>query len=102
MKSDASKYVLICFFAVMLLLKTTGASSVFLDSFKNTEYSIANQDGTEKEEKKIESEYFDNNLFLVQHVKIPVLVKVKESYPTNNALLSYFPEVLTPPPSGIS
>ncbi|RNL50264.1 hypothetical protein [Pedobacter jejuensis] len=102
MKSDALKYVLICFFVAMLLLKTTGVASAFIDSIKNTECNIANQDSAEKEEKKIESEYFDNQLFSVQHIKIPVILKVKKDYQTNNTLLSYFPEVLTPPPSRIS
>ncbi|GGI27731.1 hypothetical protein [Pedobacter mendelii] len=101
MKSDF-KYVLICFFVAMLLLKITGIVSAFIVSIKNTEYNIANQDSGEKEEKKIEPEYFDNQSFSVQHIKIPVVLKDKEAFQTNNDLLSYFPEVLTPPPSRIS
>ncbi|RYD71229.1 MAG: hypothetical protein EOP53_24035 [Sphingobacteriales bacterium] len=97
MKSGTLKYILIYCFAIALLFKTSGVVSVFANSIKTVEYS-GNQDSTEKEEKKIETEYFESNVSVLPDLKIPVQLKTKVLLPQNNFFASYFPEVLTPPP----
>jgi len=99
MKSDSLKYILIYCFAIALLFKTSGVVSVFVNSIKTTEFNSANQDSTEKEEKKIESEYFEEGIFSFLDLKIPVPLKEKILLLPNSFFPTYFPEVLTPPPS---
>ena len=99
MKSGSLKYILICCFAIALLFKTSGVVSVFVNPIKATEYNSADQDSTEKEDKKIESEYFEEGIFTFLDLKIPVPLKEKILLPQNSFYPTYFPEVLTPPPS---
>lgn len=67
-------------------------------STPNIEYSTLGDD-TEKEEKKIESEYFDNQTLLDSFVKIFSTTEKKLIIPHDFSISTYFPEVLTPPPS---
>ncbi|KQR72211.1 hypothetical protein [Pedobacter sp. Leaf176] len=99
MKSGSFKYVLIYCFAIALLFKTSGVVSVFVNSIKTAEYNSANQDSTEKEEKKIETEYFEERMLILPDLKVLIQLKEKTLLPQNNFFPSYFPEVLTPPPS---
>ncbi|MFC3560884.1 hypothetical protein [Pedobacter jamesrossensis] len=98
MNSDIFKYILICCFALTLLFKASSVLSVFKNSISEIEYS---KDSSEKEEKKIEAEYFDNHQFSYQDLKAPILVPVKVLLPLNFFVPAYFPEVLTPPPSSV-
>jgi len=98
MKSVSLKYVLIYCFAIALLFKTSGVASVFINSVKIAEYNSANQD-TEKEEKKIETEYFEARMLNFPDLNLPVTLKEKILLRPNSFFPTYFPEVLTPPPS---
>jgi len=98
MKSGTLKYILIYCFAITLLFKTSGVVSVFVNSIKSVEYS-SNQDSTEKEEKKIETEYFESYFSVFPDLRVPVQLKAKVLLPHNIFFSAYFPEVLTPPPS---
>ncbi|WP_316832489.1 hypothetical protein [Pedobacter aquatilis] len=99
MKAGILKYVLLYCFAIALLFKTSGVISVVINSVKNIAYSIDNQDSTEKEEKKIEHEYFNTVSIISAVLKTPVQLDKKIVLPEHNFLSSYFPEVLTPPPA---
>lgn len=63
------------------------------------EYVAANDDAAEKEEKKVESEYFIDQLFYGVGMDLFFPVQKKVVIPANNFKLAYFPEVLTPPPA---
>ena len=99
MKSGSLKYILIYCFTIALLFKTSGVVSVFVNPIKATEYNSSDQDSTEKEEKKIESEYFEDLVFSLPDLKAPVPSKEKVLSLPDNFFPTYFPEVLTPPPS---
>ncbi|MCZ4224465.1 hypothetical protein [Pedobacter rhodius] len=99
MKSGRLKYFLVYFFAIALLFKTSGLVSVFIEPLKNIEYNFDNQNSTEKEEKKVETEYFEANVSILRDLEAPVQLKGKVLRPQNSFFSTYFPEVLTPPPS---
>lgn len=99
MKSASLKYVFFYCFAIALLFKTSGMVSVFINSSKVSEYNSTNQDSTEKEEKKIETEYFEACVLNLPDLKVTVPLKEKILLPQNSFFPTYFPEVLTPPPS---
>lgn len=63
------------------------------------EYVAANDDATEKEEKKVETEYFIDQLFYGSEIDLFFPVQKKVIIPANTFKLAYFPEVLTPPPA---
>ena len=98
MNSGIFKYIVICCFALTLLFKASGVLSVFKKSINQIEYSESNEDSTEKE---VETESFDVNPIAYQSLKPPVLLPVKVLLPLNFFISTYFPEVLTPPPSSL-
>jgi len=59
----------------------------------------SNDDATEKEEKKVEAEYFATDFLISQDTFIPSNTSKKVIIPTCLEHLAYFPDVLTPPPS---
>lgn len=63
------------------------------------EYASTNDDATEKEEKKVETEYFANHFVTVTRVAASFITKKKVIIPDHFFHPVYFPEVLTPPPS---
>ncbi|MFW0716532.1 hypothetical protein [Pedobacter sp. N23S346] len=63
------------------------------------EYASNNDDATEKEEKKVETEYFTDHFLFVTNVIIPFIAEKKVIVPDHFFYPAYFPEVLTPPPS---
>lgn len=98
MKFINFKYVLIICVAITLFFKVSNVMSYLKFSTSNIEYSALGDDA-EKEEKKIESEYFDNQILFDSFVKIFPTAEKKLIVPHNFSILAYFPEVLTPPPS---
>lgn len=63
------------------------------------EYASTNDDATEKEEKKVETEYFTNQFSSVINVSTSFITEKKVVIPDHFFYPAYFPEVLTPPPS---
>ncbi|WP_443945798.1 hypothetical protein ACJVDH_01455 [Pedobacter sp. AW1-32] len=94
------KYLLIIFLSLALLVKVGNVLSYLKSSITNTELSSVNSDAAEKEEKKVENEFFtDHSFFQLQNVVFNVAEK--KIIPLGRSFrLNYFPEVLTPPPSG--
>jgi hypothetical protein len=64
------------------------------------EYASTNDDATEKEEKKVETEYFTNHFFSVTDVCTCFITEKKLIIPDHTFKKTYFPEVITPPPLG--
>ncbi|WP_316735101.1 hypothetical protein [Pedobacter aquatilis] len=98
MKFISFKYVLIICIALTLFLKVSDVLSYLKSSISNIEY-IALGDDAEKEEKKIEHEYFDNQVFFDSSLHLFPVLEQKLIIPDNFSIAAYFPEVLTPPPS---
>ena len=63
------------------------------------ELTSINDNSTEKEEKKIEPEYFTDQFFLVSLAEHYSPIQQKIIIPDHFFQLAYFPEVLTPPPA---
>jgi len=68
-------------------------------SSTNIEYTSLNDDAAEKEDKKIESEYLDQQIVYNPFMHHFSTGDRKLLIPHNFFVLAYFPEVLTPPPS---
>jgi hypothetical protein len=93
------KYVVIIVIALTLFLKVSNTISYLKYSLSEIEYASVNDDAAEKEEKKIETEYFTDQFFFNEQVNLFLSVDNKVIIPNHFFQLSYFPEVLTPPPS---
>jgi len=72
--------------------------SYFSYSSTDTVCQLSNDDDSEKEEKKIESEYFIDLFFAKVHLNLFSLTEKKIIIPDHAFKLTYIPEVLTPPP----
>ncbi|PWS26727.1 hypothetical protein DHW03_11880 [Pedobacter yonginense] len=92
------KYIVVVCIATLLILKVGNVMAYFKFSAQVVCEAVSNDDA-EKEEKKIESEvlydHFSPNIVLYF---VPKSIK-KIAIPDSFLPLSYFPEVLTPPPS---
>ncbi|SER10460.1 hypothetical protein SAMN04488023_104135 [Pedobacter rhizosphaerae] len=88
---------MICLMAVLLF--KVGGVAVYLNHFNpESTYLSVQEDATEKEEKKVETEYFDHQFMAFESLNTEVVSLNKPALPTHFFILSYFPEVLTPPP----
>lgn len=85
--------------AALLFLKVSNAVSYLRYSSPEIEYGAVNDDATEKEEKKMESEYLAEYINSDSHSSIFFIVAKKVIIPHHVFKMTYFPEVLTPPPS---
>ncbi|MDN3587983.1 hypothetical protein QWY86_14975 [Pedobacter aquatilis] len=98
MKFINIKYVIIICVALTLFFKVSNVLSYLKFSTSTTEYTILGDDA-EKEEKKVENEYFDNQIIFDSLINTFSIVEKKLIIPDNFSITAYFPEVLTPPPS---
>ena len=99
MKLDGLKYVLIACIAIAFFLKVSHAVSYLSYSTNNIEVLSTNDDATEKEEKKVETEYAVQQIAFHGALYFPLQTSKKVLIPDHSFQLAYFPEVLTPPPS---
>jgi len=99
MKFIGLKYLLIVCIAATLFMKVSNALSYIKYSPSELEYASNNDDATEKEEKKVETEYFTNHFFNVTNLSDSFIIEKKVIIPDHFFYPAYFPEVLTPPPS---
>ena len=63
------------------------------------EYTSVNDDATEKEEKKVETEYYTDHFFIITNLRTSFITEKKVIIQPHFFYPAYFPEVLTPPPS---
>ncbi|WP_293304832.1 hypothetical protein [Pedobacter sp. UBA5917] len=99
MKFYAFKYVLIACIAVTFFVKVSHVLSYLSYSADNVELLSVNDDATEKEEKKVETEYAVYQVVFHDAVYFPLQTSKKIIIPDHSFQSAYFPEVLTPPPS---
>ncbi len=84
---------------VATLLAKVGGITAYLYHFNpESTYVMAHDDATEKEEKKVETEYFDHQFMAYEGLNQEIVPQTKPALPEHFFILSYFPEVLTPPP----
>ncbi|GAA4207030.1 hypothetical protein GCM10022289_28810 [Pedobacter jeongneungensis] len=102
MKFYAFKYVIIACIALTFCLKVSHVMSYLSYSTDHIEFSFINDDATEKEEKKVETEYAVYQIAFEEGVYFPLQTSKKVIIPDHSFQLAYFPEVLTPPPSALS
>lgn len=91
--------MLIACIAVIFFVKVSHVLSYLSYSADNVELLSANDDATEKEEKKAETEYAVYQNIFHSIVYCPVQTSKKIIVPDHSFQEAYFPEVLTPPPS---
>ncbi|SDH57002.1 hypothetical protein SAMN05421827_12940 [Pedobacter terrae] len=99
MKSDGLKYILITCITLAFFVKVSHVVSYLSYSVQNVEFSSTNDDATEKEEKKTESEFVVHEVLFNSTLYFPFQTTKKVIIPDHAFQLAYFPEVLTPPPS---
>lgn len=99
MKFFTLKYILIACIAVTFCLKVSEAISYLSYSSDHVEFLSDNDDATEKEEKKAETEYVVHQLAFQVEINFTLQTSKKVIIPDHAFQLAYFPEVLTPPPS---
>lgn len=99
MKVYAFKCLLITCIALTFLIKVSHVVSYLSYSADNIEALSTHDDATEKEEKKVETEYAIPQITLNSQTCFPVLTAKKLIILDHSFKLAYFPEVLTPPPS---
>ncbi|QNN42208.1 hypothetical protein [Pedobacter roseus] len=99
MKFYTLKYILISCIALTFFLKVSHVISYLSYSADRIEVLSTNDDATEKEEKKVETEYAINQILLHTDIYFPLQTAKKVIIPDHSFKLAYFPEVLTPPPS---
>lgn len=99
MKLDTLKYILVTCIALIFLIKVSHVVSYLSYSADTTEVLSMHDDASEKEEKKLETEYAIPQF--ASHIQsyFPMLTAKKLIIPDYSFRLAYFPEVLTPPPS---
>ncbi|WP_316799003.1 hypothetical protein [Pedobacter frigidisoli] len=93
------KYLVIMCIALTLFLKVCNVMSYLKLTNPTVELASMNEDSTEKEEKKIEPEYFTDQFFLLSLAEHYPSIQQKIIIPDHFFQLAYFPEVLTPPPA---
>ncbi|NTE02187.1 hypothetical protein G6M24_34235 [Agrobacterium tumefaciens] len=99
MKFNGLKYLLIICIATIFFLKVSNAVSYLKYYPTELEYSSVNNDATEKEEKKVETEYYTDHFFTITNLSTFFITEKKVIIPGHFFYPAYFPEVLTPPPS---
>ncbi|QDW27743.1 hypothetical protein FFJ24_024050 [Pedobacter sp. KBS0701] len=99
MKLEGLKYILIACIALTFVLKVSRVVSYLSYSTDNVEVLSTSDDATEKEEKKIETEYAIQETMFHGKMYFPLQTSKKVIVPDCSLQLAYFPEVLTPPPS---
>ena len=99
MKFNGFKYILILCLAITLFLKVGIVLSYLSYASVDVENVSSNDDATEKEEKKVETEYFVQDFQIFDDSVWASEMPAKVIIPNHFGKLSYFPEVLTPPPS---
>ncbi|WP_025146301.1 hypothetical protein [Pedobacter jeongneungensis] len=99
MKFNTLKYIIISCIALTFFLKVSHVISYLSYSADCIEVLSTNDDATEKEEKKVETEYAINQILLHTDIYFPLQTVKKVIIPGHAFKLAYFPEVLTPPPS---
>lgn len=99
MKTSSFTYVFIFCLTLTLFLKVSNVFSYVIKSASPIENVASNDDATEKEEKKVETEYFTSDFFFTDYTPKIELKATKLVIALHFDKLSYFPEVLTPPPS---
>lgn len=99
MKFTGLKYLLIICIVATFFLKVSNALSYLKYSPTELKYSSVNSDATEKEEKKVETEYFTDHFFTITNLSTSFITEKKVIIPGHFFYPTYFPEVLTPPPS---
>ncbi|WP_316843199.1 hypothetical protein [Pedobacter psychrodurus] len=99
MKFFAFKYILISCIALTFFLKVSNVVSYLSYSTDDVEVLSVNDDATEKEEKKVETEYAVQQIMFHDEMYIPLQTSNKVIIHGHSFQLAYFPEVLTPPPS---
>lgn len=99
MKFYAFKYILIGCIALTFFLKVSHVVSYLSYSVDHVEVLSTNDDATEKEEKKVETEYTIEETPFHGEMHFPLKTSKKVIIPDYSLQLAYFPEVLTPPPS---
>ena len=99
MKLNAFKYVVVICVTLALFFKVSNMISYLSYSTDNVEVLSTNNDATEKEEKKVETEYVVQQIVFHETLYFPLQTSKKILIPDHFFQLAYFPEVLTPPPS---
>lgn len=99
MKFNGFKYILIFCLAIALFLKVGNFLSYLSYASVDIENVSLSDDATEKEEKKVETEYFSQDFLIIDDSVWVSEMPAKVIIPNHFNKLSYFPEVLTPPPS---
>jgi hypothetical protein len=99
MKFLTLKYFLILCIAITLFLKVGNVLSYLSYSSTDIENVVSNDDATEKEEKKVETEYFMQDFMAEELGSLPLAMKQKIAIPACLDHFPYFADVLTPPPS---
>ncbi|QPH41639.1 hypothetical protein [Pedobacter endophyticus] len=99
MKFEKLKYILMICIALALFFKVSSALSYLAFSKADVEHSLLNDDATEKEERKVETEYFAHSFLTFESAFYSPETSKKVVVPSHLSQLNYFPEVLTPPPS---
>jgi len=99
MKFDALKYIIVTCITLTFLIKVSHVVSYLSYSTDNIEALSTHDDATEKEDKKLETEYAIEQVVFHGQTYFPVLIAKKLVIPDHSFKLAYFPEVLTPPPS---
>ncbi|UKT63982.1 hypothetical protein [Pedobacter mucosus] len=94
---SGSKYLLIFFIALTLMFKVSHVTSVII--FPNASQVEIDQEESEKEEKKTEIEICVNQT--IQNYPIIFAYETEKPLVVREGFfhISYYPEVLTPPPS---
>ena len=99
MKLISLKCIFTISIAFILFLKVSGSLSLIQFSAFESTYTSASDDTAEKEEKKVETEYFTDQLPEGLRLEASFIIGKKVVVPEHSFKLNYFPEVLTPPPS---
>lgn len=99
MKFNLLKYILVACMAIAFFLKVSHVISYLSYTIHQVEVLSTNDDATEKEEKKVESEYTLQQIVFHGDIYFPPQTARKVIIPDYPFKLAYFPEVLTPPPS---
>ncbi|WP_316805940.1 hypothetical protein [Pedobacter agri] len=98
MKFSGFKYILILCLAIALFLKVGNVLSYLSYAAVDIE-NVSSNDATEKEDKKVETEYFAQDFLMINDAVWAFEMPAKVIIPNHFDKLSYFPEVLTPPPA---
>lgn len=99
MRFENLKYVLMICIALAVFLKVSNVFSYLSFSRANIEHVLLNDDATDKEEKKVEAEYFAQEFLALENTSSCTESSKKALFPTHLGNVWYFSEVPTPPPA---